>query len=145
MSTHGEDLQAAEEIRNLVGRYCDVIARLDLDAVGACWAEDGVWTVFDEDVEGRAAIVERFGDLVSRVAWVVQHASSPLLEIHGDRATGVWQVVEFGRHHPRPETDGPGGLIQVGRYVDAYVRAADGWAFARRRFETLHASGLAFA
>lgn len=144
MDVNDDELRAAEDIRNLVGRYCDAIARLDLDTVGACWATDGVWTVFDQELQGRAAILATFRELTSRVEWVVQHANSGVIEFDEVGATGVWQIVEYGRSR---SADGPGkgaGMIHVGRYEDEYVLQDGDWVFASRRFDTLHYSGLAF-
>ena len=136
-----DELTAHEEIRNLVGRYCDAIARMDLDAVAASWAPDGVWTVFGEDVEGRSAILATFRELTSRVTWVVQHASSSWIEVSDASGEGVWQIVEYGQQRGE---DGPGaGLIHVGRYVDRYAQIDGEWRFAARSFHTLYFGSLA--
>ena len=92
-----EDLHAVEDIRNLVGRYCDALSRLDLQAVGECWTDDGIWTLFDEDITGRRAILAAIRELTTRLDWIVQHANSPVIEVDGDTATGCWQIAEYAR------------------------------------------------
>ena len=75
-----EDLHAVEDIRNLVGRYCDALSHLDLQAVGECWTDDGIWTLFDEDIIGRVAILAAIRELPTRIDWIVQR------EQPGDRS-----------------------------------------------------------
>lgn len=129
-----EDLHAVEDIRNLVGRYCDALSHLDLQAVGECWTDDGIWTLFDEDIIGRAAILAAIRELTTRIDWIVQHANSPVIEVDGDTATGCWQIAEYARR----KSGGAEGLVHIGRYLDCYVETEDGWRFAARCFETIH-------
>lgn len=135
------DPEAAEAIRNLVGRYSEAVSRLDLDEVGHCWARDGVWTVFGRDHQGRDAIVAEFRALTTPLVWVVQHASGGWLRTEGAEITGIWQVVEYGRRR-EPDAAGDVGLLHIGRYVDRYIREDGAWQFAARRFETIHGGPL---
>jgi uncharacterized protein (TIGR02246 family) len=133
-------LAAAEDIRKLVGDYCDAIARLDLDAVATMWSEDAAWTVMGLSLQGRDAIMTRYRQLLEPVLWIVQHATAPSITVDGDRAEGIWQVVEYGQR----SAGEPAGLIHVGRYLDRYARSAEGWRFTARTFVTLGHGAMVF-
>jgi ketosteroid isomerase-like protein len=119
-------------IQKLVARYADAVSRRDEKAWGATWAEDGEWLLGGRTSKGRAAVVETWKTLMASLSFVVQTASGGLVEVAGDRGTGRWYVREYGKR-----ADGAGSLI-LGVYHDDYVRAPEGWVFARRRFDFLY-------
>ena len=116
-------------IRALVARYCHAIAERDDKAWAETFAVDGEWLVLGQHAKGREAILALYLRLVAGARWVVQVATDGLVELHGDEATGQWQIAEtIQTKDGRP-------LVNVGRYRDRYRRDADGsWRFLRREF-----------
>jgi hypothetical protein len=88
-------------IRALVARHCHAIAERDDEAWAETFAADGEWLVLGQQ--------------------------DGLVELHGDEASGQWQIAEtLQLKDGRP-------LVNVGRYRDRYRRDADGaWRFLRR-------------
>jgi ketosteroid isomerase-like protein len=126
-----------DEITNLIGRYCRGVSDLDVDEWGATWAEDARWFFTGADpIEGRAAIVEKFAEIRSLYPLCVQQVTSSVIDVKGDTGTGTgWvQVCEM-----QWRSDGKTAEL-IGDYHDEYVRTAEGWQFASRRFE-LRVSG----
>ncbi len=118
-------------IRELIDDYSDAGFRHDSDDWGGCWAEDARWFLMGQEVVGRDAIVGLWKQAMSGFTFVAFFAQPGPIIIDGDRATGrVWthEVLEL-----------PDGSINrpVGRYDDIYVRTADGWRFAERRYTML--------
>jgi 3-phenylpropionate/cinnamic acid dioxygenase small subunit len=126
-------VDAHEDIRNLLGSYCEVMDAGDWHGLGALFA-DGVLT----DGEGRE--VARGAVAVAQLydAMVVLHDGSPrtrhlttnpVITVDGDEATcrssfAVLQQVG----------DGPLVPVAAGRYRDRFVRDDGGWRFAERAF-----------
>ena len=122
-----------EEIRNLLGRYCEVMDAGDWPGLGELFAQgrltDGDGT---EVAAGSAAVARLYAGMV------VLHDGSPrtrhlttnpVIDVSGDEATcrssfAVLQQV------------GAGPLIPVaaGRYRDRFLRTEGGWHFAERAF-----------
>ena len=126
-----------DHITNLLGRYCRGVANFDRDEWGSTWAEDARWIFPDgNSVVGRAAIVETFAEARTRFPLCVQQVTSTVIDVDGDAGTGWVQVCEI-----QWRSDGKTAEL-VGDYHDEYVRTADGWQFASRRFE-LRVSGPA--
>jgi SnoaL-like domain len=132
-------------VRQLVGRYCDAVARFDAALYGSLWTEDAVWASGERAVESRDAIVKVYGKARARYALCVQQILSGFVEDGrpGDgpgalRAT--WQVREVQWPH---EGD---GVELYGAYHDVCVPGpspTDGWRFAVRRFEAFYRGPLA--
>jgi len=119
-------------IRNLVGRYADAVTRSDREAWAANWADDGVWRLMGFEGKGRDDVVALLEKLVSGFAFVVQHAPTGVVDVVGDRGTGKWQIVEFGKLK-----DGM-PLLTLGVYDDEYVRERGEWRFASRSFKPVY-------
>jgi ketosteroid isomerase-like protein len=121
-----------EAIERLQGRYCRFVdsgyesAVDDPDAFAALFAADGVWAAAGEPVVGRDAIRDR-AEAGRRFRFHL--AANAIVDLDGDRAFGRWHVLVAltGR-------DGEAGWL-AGRYVNEFVRTADGWRFAAVRFE----------
>jgi uncharacterized protein (TIGR02246 family) len=120
-------------IRELVARYADAVVRRDEDAWAATWTKDGEWHVLGEPARGREAVVELWNKLMAGLPFVVQLAHGGMIQLDGDRATGRWYITEHGK-----TPDGT-GMFTLGVYHDDYERSAEGWRFARRRFDFLYA------
>lgn len=124
---------AHEEIRNLLGRYCEVMDAGDWTGLGQLFARGRL-------TDGDGNEVAAGADAVSRLyaGMVLLHEGSPrtrhlttnpVLEVDADDATcrssfAVLQQVG----------DGPLVPVAAGRYRDRFVRADGSWHFAERAF-----------
>ncbi len=123
----------AQELRNLLGRYCDLMDRGDWEGIGE---------LFDD-----AVLADEHGHAIARGTTAVAalyrngtrlHDGSPrtkhlvtnsVIELAGDTAVVrssylVLQATEELALQP----------IITGRYVDHFARSAGGWRFTERRF-----------
>lgn len=76
--------------------------------------------------EGRDGLTVFFGTVVpSAVSFCIHMVHNPIIEVHGDRATGRW-------YYEAPTTDAATGRAQwmMGIYDEAYVRQGGRWKFA---------------
>ena len=126
--------QVADElaIRSLVARYAEAVAARDEKAWADTWADDGEWHVMGQSPKGREEVVKVWNQLMGGLEFVVQHAASGTVDIDGDRATGRWQVIEFGK------MAGGGAMMNIGLYRDEYVREHGAWQFQKRIFSPLY-------
>ena len=89
--------------------------------------------VFTPDVEysafGTPFTLERFPDLLAAAPRGQFIGNMPVVELDGDRATGMQHFVFI---------DQQTHAMRLGWYRDEYVRTADGWRI-RRRVDDLHA------
>jgi len=119
-----------EGIRALVGRYCDAVARFDVDAFGATWAQDASWYVpGGEVIQSRAVIVARYRELRAGYSLCVQELLSSLVDPEG-RAR--WYVRELQWREGRE------GSQLIGVYDDTFCGDGDRPLFASRRFTLLY-------
>jgi 3-phenylpropionate/cinnamic acid dioxygenase small subunit len=136
------NLSAADEIRNLLHRYAELIDAKDVDGLTALFAraviasdvEPGEWrgrlvgeprpTGVPELVVFRSAVHPRPG---VRSAHVCTNA---IIEFDSDdraRARSRFTVVES-------EAGAPPRVAMCGRYHDSFELAPEGWRFVARRF-----------
>lgn len=129
-------LSAGDEIRNLLGRYCERIDAGDFDGVGALFADgaltDEHGTELARGAEAVAAFyagtTRRHDDGTPRTKHVV---ADTVLEPQADDV-----VVARSSYVVLQAIDGlPLQPIIAGRYVDRFERGPGGaWRFAERRF-----------
>ncbi len=113
----------------LLVRYADAVRTGDAAAFAVCWTVDAAWDLNGPVVEGRDAIVGRFAEARRDLRGCTQDVAAGRWTALGhDRAAGRWVV-----HEDQDRAEGVGRLVGV--YHDDVVRTADGWRFARRRFE----------
>ena len=122
-------------IRALIETYSDAVFRRDADDWGACWAQDSRWFLMGQEVVGRDAITGLWKQAMAGFAFVAFFSQLGPISIEGDHATArVWthEVLELAD-----------GTISrpVGRYDDVYIKTADGWRFAERRYTMLRSLG----
>jgi uncharacterized protein (TIGR02246 family) len=115
-------------LRNLMARYVDAVNRYDADAWIATWAEDGVWNLLGNPVEGREAILGLWQQMMATFEYALLFPSSCLFEIDGDSASGHWYIHEYSR-----DLEGNSGVI-LSRYVDTYVKRDGEWLFKTRDY-----------
>ena len=114
-----------DAIRDLLARYTYNGDRGRLDAMTACFADDGVLEYLGKAPQGPAAIKAALssGTRDARLTFIRHHITNPLIAVDGDGATARSYFTvhsNFGPDHS-------------GTYDDRLVRTADGWRFAHRR------------
>jgi uncharacterized protein (TIGR02246 family) len=131
VSFQGPDADIAA-IRALIDDYNDAVFRRDAHDWGACWADDGQWTLMGQTMVGREAIVALWETAMAGFDFVAFFAQPGSTIIDGDRATG--------RVYTHEVLQNPDGSISrpVGRYDDDYIQVAGRWLFASRRYTMLH-------
>jgi hypothetical protein len=132
------ELIAREEIRDLVSRFGMACTLDDIEGFRELWTPDGVWTVgepFNVSAEGIEAVVEMYRYLRGLHEGFFQAYHNGLIEVapEGDRATGQWQLSEYGACDCRTQ-----GYFNHGLYADTLVKTESGWRFARRDFRYVY-------
>ena len=126
-------MSAYEEIRNLLGRYCEVMDAGDWPGLGELFAQGRLTDGNGNEVAAGSAAVARL-----YAGMVVLHDGSPrtrhlttnpVIDVSGDQATcrssfAVLQQVGAGPLAP----------VAAGRYRDRFLRTEGGWRFAERAF-----------
>ena len=80
-------------VTNLVGRDCDAVARFDVEAFAALWAEDAIWHLAGaNDRHGRDAIVELFRAARAPFELCIQETLSSVVDPAGHAR---WYVREL--------------------------------------------------
>lgn len=113
-----------DAIRHLLATYTYNGDRGRVDALAACFAEDGVLEFTGKAPCGPAAIAEALssGTRNTALTFVRHHITNPLIEVDGDNATA--------RSYFAVTSDN--GPDHSGTYSDRLVRTAQGWRFAHR-------------
>lgn len=124
-------------IRELLDTYSDAVCRVDAQAWGDTWAEDGVWELPDypelAKEEGRANIVEMWKAAMTQYPGILFVTTPGSIEIQGDRATV--------RSYTSEVYDDASGVTHRDRgcYDDIVIKRDGRWQFLKRRFKKLHA------
>jgi 3-phenylpropionate/cinnamic acid dioxygenase small subunit len=121
----------ADEIRNLLARFCQCLDDRRFEEWSQTFAEDGV---FGERV-GRATILNwiQGAELATQPELRRKHAvMNSIVDVRGDTAAASSDLVMYDWRGEGPWT------VRIGRYTDALARQPDGaWRFTRRRLEWL--------
>ncbi|MBB6124018.1 nuclear transport factor 2 family protein [Sphingobium subterraneum] len=122
-------------IRELLEAYAEAVTRLDADAWGATWAEDGEWSLPDYPeigtTRGREAIVAMWGEAMKAYPGIMFEAWPGSIEIDGD----VAQV----RCYTSEVYDRDGVTHRDRGLYEDICRKIDGrWYFASRSFRNIH-------
>ncbi|MCV7032341.1 nuclear transport factor 2 family protein [Mycobacterium sherrisii] len=131
-----EQLQARENIRSVINRYCMEADRGQLDGVAALFSEDAVYEFGSRTYLGRSGIREMFVEsgrhaAVAAVSGPFLHSvSTSLVELSGSTAQATTYVTVLSG----------AGIDHWGRYHDD-LAIVDGkeWLITRRRFTLLGA------
>ena len=124
---------AHEQIRNLLGRYCEAMDAADWEAVGALFAAaaltDGTG---NEIARGAKAVSALYGGMVRL------HDGSPrtrhltanaVIDVEGDAATSRSSFLVL-----QQLPDGSLQAVAAGRYRDRFTCDQGAWRFAERAF-----------
>jgi ketosteroid isomerase-like protein len=126
------------EINRLLAAYSHAVMRLDPVASAAVYTENGVLSAFNgPDIVGRAAIEAAFVATFTPVRFLIQNCGASVIEVDGDTARASSSVSEILQMK-----NGEQLSCCFGNYDDVLVRTADGWRFARRRFNPFFRGNL---
>ena len=114
-------------IREVLDGFADAVSVRDPAAFGATWAEDALWFIRGGEIIGRPAIVAAWLGFLTDFATIGFFSHPGPLDINGDQARCMTQVLEFLEPRGGPRR------AQVGIYDDRLIRRAGIWQFAARR------------
>jgi hypothetical protein len=125
--TRIEDIEA---IKQLKARYCDICDDMhNPDRIASVFAEDGIWESGDFGVaQGHEKIRELFSGFKRLFSFSQHNITNPLIEINGDKATGVWYIMG-----PWTETEGDKEIWMSARYDDDYLKINNEWKYQHLR------------
>jgi uncharacterized protein (TIGR02246 family) len=123
-------------ISDLVHAYCQGVDRRDAEGVAGLFTEDGTFVAYatpgasepTSRSEGRAAITKAIG-MARHYRLTTHTVGNHLATVDGDRAGGETRVVAY---HVLGDEGAETLLIWHIRYVDDYVRGAEGWRISER-------------
>jgi hypothetical protein len=131
----------ADEIRNLLGTYCEVMDAADWVALGRLFARAELTAENGAVVAAGAASVqamyERGTKLYDGSPRTRHITANSVIDVDGDTATARSSYVVF----QQTDTLALQPII-TGRYRDEFVRDEQGWRFARRTFFVDHVGDL---
>lgn len=128
-------VDAAQEVRNLLGEYCERMDLGDWPGVGALFAHGALADEHGTVLAAGAGAVEAFYRTGTQL-----HDGSPrtkhlvlntILEVDDDAGTATARSSYLVLQQP---PDGELRPIITGRYRDAFERADAAWRFTERRF-----------
>jgi hypothetical protein len=129
-------LSDGDQVRNLLGRYCERLDAGDVDGVGALFAAGRLTT---EDGAVLAAGAEEVAEFYRRGTQL--HEGSPrtkhlVVDTVLDPADDGSSIVARSSYVVLQALEGQLALqpIIAGRYVDSFDREAAGWTWVERRF-----------
>ncbi len=139
-------IEAAEVIRALKARYCDLCDDgYDADALASLFTPDAVWDGGDLGrFEGPDAIRRFFAGTARALSFAIHHVTNSTISVADDAqsATGRWYLLQAATLR-----QGNRAVWIAGRYEDELVRVGEDWRFRsvtiRTRFFTPYASGWA--
>lgn len=118
---------------DLVLDYAYYRDRPDAQGVAAVFAEDARLEVLGQTFVGRDKIKARIEAGIGGPVFRHMMSTIRIFPVDQDHATGVSYVTVYSA----PPGDGPlpvGNVAGVGEYHDRFVRTADGWKIAERKF-----------
>lgn len=122
-------------IRELLETYADAVCRVDAEAWGSTWAEDGLWEMPDypgmSAISGRANIVAFWKKAMRGFPGLVFTATPGSIVVNGDEARVVSYTTEVYDQDGVTQRD-------LGRYEDTLVKRGGLWFFKARRFRNIH-------
>lgn len=127
------------EVRNLIGRYCDAVLRVDVAEFASTWAKDARWLIpGDGVIEGREAITATFEKIRPTYRQCVQELLNGTISyVDGETATARWQIREL-----QWRDDGTVSEL-IGVYHDTMTRDLDGvLRFSQRDFELVYSGPI---
>ncbi len=118
-----EDIEALRKLKARYCAYCD--AGYDAEGLASLFTDDAVWDggTFGR-FDGRKAIYDFFAGISKTLPFALHYVMNPLIEVHGDRATGRWYLLE-----PCTFAEGSQAVWGAARYEDRYLKVRGEWKF----------------
>lgn len=134
--------EAHEAIRNLLGRYCELMDAGDFTGLSTLFADatlaDEHGNVFATGAEEMRAMWERQTILYDGKPRTRHVTANPIITVDGESASCTSSYVVFQGTDALPLQP-----IVTGRYADTFERDADGeWRFMQRRYALDHVGDL---
>lgn len=104
-------------------------------AVANMFTADGIWEGPFNIVraQGGSAIEELFVQF-QVIPFIVHYLMNPIIDVDGDRARGEWHALVTTTTPDRQ------AFWTFGKYVNEYLRTAEGWKYTKMTFDTAAAS-----
>ncbi|MGE0679288.1 MAG: nuclear transport factor 2 family protein [Candidatus Binatia bacterium] len=125
-----ETLEAIEAIKKLKARYCQCADERDAEGYANLFTEDGVFEggAFGRG-QGRAGVAAFLrGVQQQSLPFALHYVMNPIIEVHGDTATGQWYLLEPCTMVAE-ETQAQQAVWGTARYEEEYVKVAGEWQF----------------
>ena len=119
-------------LRNLMAKYVDAANRRDGEVWQSTWAQDGVWDLMGNPVQGRDNILAMWTQVLTTFEFALLIPSSGMFEVDGDTATGHWYLQEHTRN-----TEGVASSM-ISRYLDTYSRVDGEWLYQSRAYGIIY-------
>ena len=133
------ELLDRQEITEVCYRYAISLDSADWAALSTCFTPDAVAHYRSGGPSrGYPAIESRVRSALAPLAASQHLVSNVVVSIAGDTAESVCYLQA---QHVRPGTDGGDRYIVAGKYLDRFVRTADGWRIAERRLQIAWTKG----
>jgi phosphopantetheinyl transferase len=126
-----------DECRRLVLRYAHMIDFGDAAQVGTLFARDAVWESEYARKSGLEDIQASFSSRQEKTHRKARHVcTNILIDVESDtEASGTTYVLLYRFDENGRAKDVIRGPRMIGEYQDRFVRTADGWRFANRKFD----------
>jgi ketosteroid isomerase-like protein len=127
-----ETLRIADHgVRQLYARYADAVRRKDRALMESCFADDAVWKISGQVIEGREACGAFFAKAVA-VSDIVTFWPGPIaLDIVSGQVVGRLQATELIRR-------GDTAIRTLGIYYDRFAQRDGAWLFAWHHFDMVY-------
>jgi ketosteroid isomerase-like protein len=127
------ELRDRQEITEVCYRYAISLDSGDWAALATCFTSDAVAHYRSGGPSrGYPAIEARVRSALAPLSASQHLVSNVVVTLAGDTAASVCYLQA---QHVRPGTAGGDLYVVAGRYLDRFVRTADGWRIAERRLE----------
>lgn len=122
-------------IRELLDAYSDAVCRCDVEAWGALWTEDSVWSLPDYpefgETRGKKAIVAMWVEAMKNYPGIIYVGTPGSIVVKGDRAEMRSYSSEVYDQDGVTKRD-------RGLYEDVCVKVNGQWLFQSRVFRNIH-------
>lgn len=123
-------LEDIEAIKQLKARYCEICDDdHNPDRITSVFAEDGIWESAEFGTgKGHAEIRRLFQGFQKLIEFSQHNVMNPIIEVHGDRATGEWYFLGTFRFRERHQA-----RWLALQYKDDYVKGNGQWKYQHLR------------
>ena len=128
-----------EQLQCRLAEYCQFLDDRNFREWSSLFSEDAVVTIKvgsnpPKKIEGRAAILKDIlgGELADNPELRRKHAFlNPLIDVHGDTAQAIVDVLVFDQYRDEPFT------IRLGKCIAHFVKRDGAWLFSSREYRSL--------